>query len=554
MRATFFSVVFRVAPSHWNFSETEVVNATIFRDKGKPVSMIGLIRDITERKKMEETLRANEQTLRKAQEIAHLGSWSWDLATDQLTWSEEMYKIYGIEPGTPLTFEALLDRVLPEDREHHKQLAAELVEGTTGPNFRYRIIRPSGSVRYIYGTGLVERDEHGSPTKISGTLQDVTDIKTMEMAFRGSETRLKEVQRIALIGFWELDALTKKLSWSDEIFQMLELNQQEFKASFETFLSIIHPDDQEMVKKQYNDSFEKHQPYSGTCRIVLPGGKIKHLYRSARPIVDQDGRLLRTVGIIQDITELKDAQNESMHLRLELAHLNRIMTMNELAASLAHEINQPLGAILNNASTAKLLNSQEAGDKENFDEILNDIAQDALRAGQIINKIRGVMQKGDASYTALDVNALLDDVIALYQNSFSIEHISVDHEKDPQLPPVKGDRVRLQQVLMNLLTNAMDAMAHSPQKKLSFQTARSGNAITVSIRDTGSGIESSKIDQIFDPFYTTKNEGMGIGLRLCKSIVEEHGGRIWAENNADSGTTFHFTLKAATEGYDHEFA
>lgn len=525
------------------------VNATIFYEKGEPVNMIGLIRDISERKKMENDLRQKEEGLRKAQEIAHLGSWSWDLATDQLSWSEEMYRIYGIDPETPLTFETLLDKIHPKDREHHKRLGAELIEGTTGPNFRYRIIRPSGTVRYIYGMTMVEKDESGVPVRLSGTLQDVTDIKTVEMAYRGSETRLKEVQKIARIGFWELDARTKKLSWSDEIFHMLELNQQEFEASFEKFLSIIHPEDQQMVKRQYTESFETRAPYSGTCRIVLPGGREKHLYRTAKPNVDSDGNLLKTIGIIQDITELKEAQSESTNLRLEMAHLNRVMTMNELAASLAHEINQPLGAIVNNASTAKILNSRSSAEDEDLNEILNDIADDALRAGQVIRKIRDVMQKGDAIYESLDINKLLDDVVVLYRNAFNLDHVSVVLNKSPDLIHVKGDQIRLQQVLMNLITNAMDAMANSPQKILELRsTFQTQGLITVSISDSGPGVEKSKIDQVFEPFFTTKQEGLGIGLRLCKSIIEEHGGHIWVEKNRDVGATFFFTLQVFQGG------
>ncbi len=527
------------------------VNSTIFRDHGEPVSMIGLIRDITERKKMEEELRQNEELLRKAQEIAHLGSWSWDLATDQLSWSEEMYRIYGIDPGSSLTFETLLDVIHPDDREHHQLLAAELKEGKVGPSFRYRILRPNGAVRYLYGMGLTEKDESGTPVRLSGTLQDVTDIKVVEMAYRGSQTPLKEVQKIAHIGFWELDALTNKLTWSDEVFQMLDINQQDFSASFEMFLSIIHPDDRQMLVEQHEQSIDKHAPYSGTCRIVLSDGKIRYVYRTAKPILDSDGQLLRTIGIIQDITELKEAQGESMNLRLEMAHINRVMTMNELAASLAHEINQPLGAIVNNASTAKILNSSSSGGHEDFDDILDDIADDALRAGKIIRKIRDVMQKGDAVYTSLDVNKLLDEVIVLYRNAFNLDHVSVVLKKSPDLLPVKGDQIRLQQVLMNLITNAMDAMVNSTEKILELRsTFQSHGMVTVSVSDTGPGIERSRVDQIFDPFYSTKQAGMGIGLRLCKSIIEEHGGHIWVENNRDAGATFFFTLQLFSEGTD----
>ncbi|WP_163338479.1 PAS domain S-box protein [Desulfopila sp. IMCC35008] len=389
----------------------------------------GFVRDISERKQTDAALRRNEERLSKAQEIAHLGSWSLDLGTNQLTWSDEMYRIYGMDVGTPVSFDSSLDMVHPDDRQNREQFVIDLIDGKKVPSFSYRILRPDGSIRYIYVMAILELDDHGVPYKIEGTLQDVTDLKTIEMAYRDSEEKLRQ------------------------------------------------------------------------------------------------------------------AQSETMHLRLEMAHLNRVMTMNELAASFAHELNQPLGAIVNNANVAKTLYSRSGGGNGDFEEILTDIADDAQRAGQIIRNIRGVMKRGDVVYSSLDINQLLDEVIGIYQNTFSLNHISIVLEKDQALAPVKGDKLRLQQVLMNLIINAMDAMINSPQKNLTFRTSRSEDFIKVSISDTGPGIEQGYIDHIFEPLYTTKSEGIGIGLRLCKSIIEEHGGKIWGEHNRDSGATFSFTLK-----------
>ncbi len=396
---------------------------------GKTVKLKGTFQDISERKRMEQEIKKNEERLLAAQQIARLGYWEWETATDQLIWSDVMYQLYDIELGTPLTFEYLLDRIHPGDRKQHEQLAADLLAGKTGPSFSYRIVRLDGSLRYIYGVGMRKHDEKGALAGLKGTLQDVTELKTVEMAYRDSEARLKE------------------------------------------------------------------------------------------------------------------AQAETINLNLEMAHLNRIMTMNELAASFAHEINQPLGAIINNASVAKILNSNSVEGKGNLGEILEDIVGDAQRAGQIIRKIRGVMQKGESVFIPIDINNLIDSVIALYENSSNLHHISVVTEKDERLVPVKGDEVRLQQVLINLITNAMEAMSDSPQKVLTFKTLYSGDMVKISISDTGTGIEKGSAEQVFDPFYTTKRDGIGIGLRLCRSIIEEHGGKIWIESNGGTGTTFQFTLK-----------
>ena len=396
--------------------------------------------------------------------------------------------------------------------------------------------------------------EGGEAASVTALVRNISFRKKALEALKKSESRLKQAQRIAMIGNWKLDLLTHTFTWSDEVFRIFEVSPKHFDATYEAFLEAIHPDDRDRVDKAYTRSLKNRQPYGIDHRLRMPDGRTKFVYEQCETVYNSEGTPLSSFGTIQDITELKDAQNESIRLRLEMAHLNRIMTMNELAASFAHEINQPLGAIVNNASTAKIWNSRSTEKREDLDEILDDIAGDARHAGLIISKIRGIMKKGDAVFHSLDINILLDEVLALYQNAFSLDRISVSIEKAPNLLPIKGDRVRLQQVLMNLITNAMDAMANSPQKAFSFKTSQSEEMVKVSVSDTGSGVKMSDIDQIFDPFYTTKEDGMGIGLRLCESIIEEHGGRIWAENNPDGGTTFCFTLKVFSEGNDHERA
>ena len=263
------------------------------------------------------------------------------------------------------------------------------------------------------------------------------------------------------------------------------------------------------------------------------------------PIETQKGEKQQFVIFASDITDRESAKKEKMVLQNDLAHLNRLMTMNELAASLAHEINQPLGAILNNATAAQIIYDDLGQGNVDIQEILEDIAMDAYRAGLIIRKIRGVVKKEESKFELLDVNLILDEVVELFRNMFNIGNITLLLDKHPELPRVSGDRIRLQQVVMNLISNALDAMRSSA---LSILTVRSSmqlpDGITVSIIDTGPGIDDSLKDKLFDPFFTTKEAGLGIGLRLCRAIIEEHGGRIWMEDHPDGGTIFQFTLKA----------
>jgi C4-dicarboxylate-specific signal transduction histidine kinase len=255
------------------------------------------------------------------------------------------------------------------------------------------------------------------------------------------------------------------------------------------------------------------------------------------------GKPLLVRGVSMDITERKQAESERIQLRSELAHLGRVMTMSELSAYLAHEINQPLGAILNNASAARTLNSKLKEGSAEFGEILADIIADATRAGEIIRKVRGIMIKGEAKFELLNLNILIERVVELYRNMLNIEKTLVSLDLQPDLSPIRGDRIQLQQVLMNLVSNAIENMTQSSPKKLSIlSTMQSPDMITVSVSDSGTGVDEANKDKVFQPFFTTKKDGMGMGLRICQSIIEEHSGRIWVENNPAGGATFSFSL------------
>ena len=256
-------------------------------------------------------------------------------------------------------------------------------------------------------------------------------------------------------------------------------------------------------------------------------------------------QVLGYLCLTRDITKSKEDESERLQLRHELAHLSRVMTMNEISTSLAHEINQPLGAILNNAEAARLFISRMKDNHDDISEILADIIQDTRRAGDIIRKIRGIVKKSEALFEPLYINDLINDVVRLFQNSISMHNVSHSLELHPNLAQIWGDRVHLQQVLMNIISNALEAMQGCPSKTL---TIRSGmtmqDMVTVSVSDSGTGIAPTKKDNVFEPFFTTKKDGLGMGLRICKSIIEEHGGRIWAENIPTGGASFSFSLKA----------
>ena len=249
--------------------------------------------------------------------------------------------------------------------------------------------------------------------------------------------------------------------------------------------------------------------------------------------------------LTRDITRSQQDEQERAELRLERTHLARVLTVDEISTSLAHEINQPLGAILNNAEAARILLARAGGRREAFSEIIEDIIQDARRAGDIIRKVRRVLKKSDAQFERLPVNRLIEDTLEIVQNNLVLNNVTLRTELAPDTPEIRGDQVRLQQVLLNLLTNALDAMTEVPSKVLTLRSARDGpDMVTVSVGDSGRGIAEAYQGSVFEPFCTTKKGGLGLGLSICRSIIEEHEGRIWLERGPGGGTIFSFSLRA----------
>jgi two-component system sensor histidine kinase EvgS len=375
-------------------------------------------------------------------------------------------------------------------------------------------------------------------------LQDeICERKQKEEELRASEESLRKAQEIVHLGSWELDLVKGTFRWTDEVFKILEVDQAHLGSSYPAYLDATHPEDRKRVDGAFTSLVEKTTSFHIKHRLQLPDGRIKYVIAQGETAYTPEDKTERAIGTLQDITEREKIEIEATLLRYDLAHLNRVMTMGELSAYLAHEINQPLGAILNNASAAQVIHSQLPQKNEILDEILEDIAKDAYRAGQIMRRIRGAVKKEDPEFELLDINDLLDEVVELLHNLFSLDGTLVQLDKHPKLPLIKGDRVRLQQVVINILTNAVEAMRNSSPMILTIRSGvKSGADVAVSISDSGPGIDEALIDDLFQPFFTTKKSGLGVGLRICLSIIQEHGGQIMAQNNPDRGASFHFTL------------
>jgi len=272
---------------------------------------------------------------------------------------------------------------------------------------------------------------------------------------------------------------------------------------------------------------------------------------TAVAVKDEAGEVKYYDGIIEDVTELREAKEEAQKRREEIAHLGRVATMGELAASLAHELNQPLMAILSNAQAALRFLNKDSPDLDEVHDILQDIVADDKRAGEVIHRLRSLFRKGELESAEVNINGLIMDVVSLINSEAIIRNVSIETMLDSSLPPVLGDRIHLQQVIINFILNASEAMTEiddAPREIIISTNKEDDQKVKVGICDSGIGINKEAFNQIIEPFYTTKPDGMGMGLSINRSIIEAHAGRIWAENNPVRGTTFYFTLPIYEEG------
>jgi PAS domain S-box-containing protein len=312
----------------------------------------------------------------------------------------------------------------------------------------------------------------------------------------------------------------------------------------------LHRDDFNHYLETYLNCFNAREEFSVEFRLRRHDGKYCWLLARGAPRFGAHGAFLGYIGSAIDITQRKQTETELRQQRAELAHMTRVSTMGELAASLAHELNQPLTAILSNAQAAQRLMANDPADFDEVRAILADIVHDDSRAGEVIHRMRALVRKETREFVALNLSTIISEVVALLHSDAILHNVRVTVELTQHLPPVHGDKVQVQQVVLNLLLNAFDAMKdgrHSEREVAVWTEASSADTVRVGVRDGGPGLSGEIRNRVFEPFFTTKREGIGMGLSISRTIVEAHGGHLWAENNPDAGATFYFTMPIARE-------
>jgi PAS domain S-box-containing protein len=522
----------------------------------------GFIQDITERKLTECRLRQSEERLRQAAEAAEFGVYRYDLRGGEAYYSREFMALYGLPPDA--TLELGPDRVPKAVHADDRASFVAASERSTDPHgsgifeVEFRVLGADGKMRWLRARGQTSFDSDGDarrPVHASGVLQDITKRKQEEETLRQSESRLAAAIDVAGLGFYEAVGSTDHLVTVPDkrVREVAGIPPDCPDDGIRAFwLAHVHPHDVQIVLDRVRAFNEVGGPdhVAAEYRYRHEGRGLVWIRQVVHALArDATGRVVRMLGVLQDITEQKTAEQELGLQRLQLAHVSRVAAMGQLTSSLAHELNQPLGAILRNAEAAEMILQDPSPDLDEVRAILADIRRDDQRAGAVIDRMRDLMKRREVKMAPLDAGLLAAEVIGLVRPEADSRRVELALEIAPALPSVQGDRVQLQQVVLNLLLNAMDALGDSRMSKsqVAVRVRPAGAAVEVSVSDNGHGIPADRLPRIFEPFYTSKPNGLGMGLPISRVIVEAHGGRLRAENSTEGGARFTFTLPAAGE-------
>ena len=533
--------------------EVRTVHAlgTVKRDaSGRPYEMFGTVQDITDRKRAEETLQQTQVYLREGQRLAHMGSWAF---TDSgHYWAEELYQIFGLNPenGAP-TIEQYLAHIHPQDRASVSETIRIMYQQHCGCDITKRIVRPDGQMRYVrcVANPVVEQ---GVFKGFLGTAIDVTEPELLTQRLQRQQAYLSEAQSLAHIGSWACNLITREIFHSsDENARLYGFDPSQGAITFDRFYNTILVEDEPALRAQLVNAIRAGADYDVEFRIRRTDGALRFMRGIGHHNPSQE--VGEYVGITVDITERKRAEEEREKLRqleADLAHINRVNMMGELAAALAHDIKQPLAASITSASACLRWLARDPPDLERARAAAARIEQDGNRAADVINRLRSFYKKGSPPKPEIvDIGAIILEMSALLKTEAIRHSVTILSALDADTPKILVDRVQLQQVFMNLMLNAIEAMKETGGALTITARPNSQGQIIVSISDTGVGLPQESTEQIFDAFHTTKPEGTGMGLAITRSIVESHGGRVWATANQGAGATFHFTLPIEAEAH-----
>jgi PAS domain S-box-containing protein len=512
---------------------------------GKIVKWYGVNIDINDRKFALERLQANQDLLDLAQKSAGAMAFDWYIQEGINHWSPEQEALFGLPPGSfDGTYKTWKKMMAPDwpvvvDAIKHAHQTGKV-------SAEYRVTWPDGSLHWLSTNGRMFFDDAGEPLRMVGFTSDVTRRKNVEEDLRRSEAFLAQAQQVSRTGSFSWRVATDEITWSDELYRIYEL-EPGVPVTLELIRTRVHPEDLTLYEKMVEQARNGAEDFEWLYRLLMPDHSIKYMHAVARATRDPNGEL-EYIAAVRDVTARRLADEALDKARSELAHVARVMSLGALTASIAHEVNQPLSGIITNASTCVRMLDAEPPNVDGARETAQRTIRDGRRAADVITRLRALFGKKDAATELVDLNEATMEVIALSRAELERNRVITRTELADNLPAVSGDRTQIQQVIINLLRNGSDAMTavDDRPRELLFRTAvEVGKHVRLSVQDAGIGLQVEKPDQLFQSFYTTKEDGMGIGLSVSRSIIENHHGRIWVEPNSGPGVTFSFSIPCA---------
>jgi len=529
-------------------------------------------------------LRRSETYLAEAQRLSLTGSFGWNVSRGEVYWSQETFRVFGYEPATKPTLELVLQRTHPEDRALVRQVIDRASQERKDFDFERRLLMPDGSVKYIRVVGHPSTDESGN-LQFVGAVTDITQRKRAEQRLRAQytvtqllaeativeEVTLKILQTVCELLQWDLGVLW----WLDrevrllrcvEVWHKENVKVPQFEAvnRESTFMLGIGlpgrvwsrhepayiPDVVHDTNFPHASVAAREGLHAAFAFPILLGGDVLGVMEFFSHDIRQPEQellnMMATLGSqIGQFIERKRAETALHRARTELAHVTRVATLGEMTASIAHEINQPLSGVITNANASLRWLALVTPNLDETREAVGRIIRDGNRARDVIRRIRALVKKGDTERTPLDINEAIEEVVGLAHSEIQKSCVELTMHLARGLPRVLGDRIQLQQVILNLMMNGIEAMTSvndRSREMLITSSPHESDKVLVAVHDTGIGIDSQNLEKIFDTFYTTKPQGMGMGLAICRSIVEDHGGRLWVVSSEGPGATFQFTV------------